>query len=62
MGFAVHVEAHFAVGTHGCDDRVGDDLVAREVEVAGVWSGAAWVHGDVAAFVGCFGVDGGDVE
>ena len=62
MGFAVHVEAHFAVGADGCDDGVGDDLSADEVEVAGVGSGAAWVHGDVAAFVGCFGVDGGDVE
>ena len=62
VGFAVYVEAHFAGGTDGGDDGVGDDLVAGEVEVAGVGSGAAWVHGDVATFVGCFGVDGGDVE
>ena len=59
----VAVEADVAGWIDGCDDGVGDDLTADEVEVRSVGSsGSARVHGEVAAFVADFGVDDGDVQ
>ena len=33
VGFAVDLEAHFAVVADGCDDGVGCDLAGHEIEV-----------------------------
>ena len=63
MGSSVDVDADVAVGVNGNDDRVGDGLPVRVIDVGDVGAtGGAGVHGDVATDVADLAVDGGDVE
>ena len=62
VGFAVHLETHFAVTTDRCDDRVRCDLTRHKVQVRHPWRRSAWEHCHPSTFVTNRRVRGRHVE